>query len=216
MAAIAAHRALADESRARLLDELRHAHVGLDVQELARRVGLHENTVRWHLGILAGAGFVTSRPAARATPGRPRIVYAIEPGAPVVGDEYRLLAEILAGAVAGTGEASRRAEDAGRSWGHRLVELGTQPALRTSEQAVATVVELLDRHGFAPEPTEDGIRMRRCPFRELAETSPDVVCAAHRGLVEGALEELGSDLEVGGVDVARPGVCLLRLRRAAS
>jgi len=48
------HRALADPSRARILGEL--ADDGpLDTRELARRVGLHANTVRVHLTAPAAA-----------------------------------------------------------------------------------------------------------------------------------------------------------------
>jgi predicted ArsR family transcriptional regulator len=58
--------------------------------------------------------------------------------------------------------------------------------------------------------------MHRCPFAEIAEAHPEVVCAVHEGLVAGALEELGSDLEVAGLDVLpRPGLCILRLARRA-
>ena len=30
-----------------------------------------------------------------------------------------------------------------------------------------------------------------CPFRELAEQHPDLVCSLHRGLVEGLVDEVG-------------------------
>ena len=58
------HRALAEPSRARILETLAAAGEPLDAAELAERVGLHPNTVRWHLGVLADAGFVTSSPRA--------------------------------------------------------------------------------------------------------------------------------------------------------
>ena len=218
MAATTTHRALADERRAQLLEELRREPHGLDVQTLAHRVGLHQNTVRWHLGILSDAGFVTSRAAERVTPGRPRILYAAAPGVPEDGrDEYRLLATILTGTVAGDDDGPRHAEEAGRAWGRYLVERPAPLGRTTDEDAVEEVVELLDRQGFAPEPAEAGIGMRRCPFHDLAESNPDVVCAVHRGLIDGALEELGSGLEVEGLDVfVRPDLCVARLRRAAS
>jgi predicted ArsR family transcriptional regulator len=74
-------------------------------------------------------------------------------------------------------------------------------------------VGLLDQQGFAPEAAEGEIQMRRCPFHELAETHPEVVCAVHRGLISGALGELGSGLEVEELDVfVRPDLCIARLR----
>jgi len=55
--------------------------------------------------------------------------------------------------------------------------------------------------------------MRRCQFHELAETQPHIVCAAHRGLIAGALEQLGGELELTELQIfPRPGICIARLR----
>jgi predicted ArsR family transcriptional regulator len=92
------HRALADPTRAAIVTELEEAPEGLGAFELARRLGLHENTIRWHLGVLIDAELVCSDPERRHTPGRPRILYALagresllEPG------QSRVLAAVLAG-----------------------------------------------------------------------------------------------------------------------
>jgi predicted ArsR family transcriptional regulator len=207
------HRALADERRARIVDELRESPRGLDAHELARRLALHPNTIRWHLGILADAGIVTSNTGGRTTPGRPRIVYTITGDADVGEPEhYRLLATILASVVVGVEDGLSRARDAGREWGRYLVKR-PPPHVRISDaEARDEIVRLLDEHGFRPEATEGQIRMRRCPFRELAETDAGVVCAVHLGLISGALEELRSDLVVEGLEAfVEPGLCIARL-----
>ena len=212
----AVHRALADERRKRILEELRGERAGLDVQELARRLGLHQNTVRFHLGVLADAALVDSRPATGAGPGRPRILYRLGRAAPAAGrDEYRLLATVLAGAVDERPTGPSDAEEAGRVWGRYLVR--RNPFTRISaEDATEEIVDLLDQQGFAPEGGDGEIRMRRCPFHDLAETNPGVVCGVHRGLVSGALEELGSGLDVEGLDVlVEPDLCVLRLAARA-
>jgi len=55
--------------------------------------------------------------------------------------------------------------------------------------------------------------MRRCPFHDLAEAQPEIICAVHKGLITGALQELGSELEVAGLDVfVEPDLCVARLR----
>ena len=163
-------RALADDRRARLVDELRSEADGLDVQELARRLGLHANTVRWHLGVLRDAGAVSSTAAPVNGRGRPRILYRLERPLPLA-----------------------RVNDA---------------------EATEQVVRLLDDQGFAAEAENGEIRMRRCPFHDLAEAQPDIVCAVHRGLISGALEELGSELEVEGLDVfVEPDLCIAHLAR---
>jgi hypothetical protein len=48
---------------------------------------------------------------------------------------------------------------------------------------------------FDPAVVGDGesasIAFAHCPFRELAEANPDLVCSLHRGLVEGFVDEVG-------------------------
>ena len=54
----ARHRALSDATRLTLLGALEQSVGSLDAHVLAVRVGLHVNTVRWHLRILRDAGLV--------------------------------------------------------------------------------------------------------------------------------------------------------------
>ena len=57
----------------------------------------------------------------------------------------------------------------------------------------------LERLGFEPAVTagdgtsEGGVRIDflHCPFRELAEAYPELVCNLHRGLCEGIVDETG-------------------------
>ena len=56
--------------------------------------------------------------------------------------------------------------------------------------------------------------MRRCPFHELAEAHPEIVCSVHRGMISGALAELGSELRVERLDAfVEPNLCIARLTR---
>ena len=215
MSTVTHHRALGDPRRARIVEELREAADGLDASELASRVGLHPNTVRWHLEILADAGIVVSAPAPRTSPGRPRILYSLAPEPVAHGtDEHRLLATVLTGALAGSDNGAARAEEAGEAWGRYL--LAKDPLARRSndDAAVEEVVELLEGQGFEPSIGDGEIHMARCPFHGLAESQPEVVCAVHKGLITGALSALGSDLEVEQLDVfVRPDLCVARLGR---
>jgi predicted ArsR family transcriptional regulator len=171
------HRALADAHRVRIVEELRAAEGGLDAAELADRVGLHPNTVRWHLGILADAGLVGSSPAARARPGRPRTLYSLEPEPAEHGtDEHRLLATVLTGALAASEDGAVRAEEAGEAWGRYL--LARDPLERVRGDGVEEVVELLDQQGFEPSPR------RRDPHGALPV--PRARGVAARGRVCGA------------------------------
>src|SRR5580765_3189204 len=107
---VAIRRALSDDHRVAIVGELRGSPEGLDVRELAGRLGLHENTVRWHLGILEDAGFIDAAPAPNGKPGRPRILYRLRPGARDVRDrdEHRLLATVLTGMAAALPDGEER------------------------------------------------------------------------------------------------------------
>ena len=76
------------------------------------------------------------------------------------------------------------------------------------------MVDLLGEIGFAPEVTPEVIRLRQCPMLEVARERPDVVCAVHRGLVEGALEARGERPDGVRLDAfAERGACLLHLHQ---
>ncbi|GLZ28721.1 ArsR family transcriptional regulator [Lentzea sp. NBRC 105346] len=153
--------------------------------EIASAIGIHPNTARFHLDALMSEELISAVPGTSSGRGRPPTTYALRPVMARGGlREYRLLAEMLLGTV-----TPRRAEKIGESWGHHLVE---RPAPGQQVDATGRVVELLDRIGFAPEPVVDGIRLRHCPFLELAEHNREVVCPMHLGLIRGALAELGS------------------------
>jgi predicted ArsR family transcriptional regulator len=53
----------------------------------------------------------------------------------------------------------------------------------------------LDALGFDPAVVADDgqvtVAFAHCPFRELAEANPEIVCALHQGLVEGLVTTLG-------------------------
>jgi predicted ArsR family transcriptional regulator len=214
------HRALADHSRARILAELTDAG-RLDARELAERVGLHVNTVRVHLNVLAEAGLVESETLRSQGRGRPRVAYrpAVE-----VGDEgsrrYRLLAEILTALVARFGPRAEQLEEIGEAWGRYFVE--APPSARLSDdEAVAKLLELLGDVGFEPRLARDRggkqILMRPCPFLELARSHQDVICPIHLGLMRGALAELGAATRATALEpFVRPDLCVARLAARAA
>jgi predicted ArsR family transcriptional regulator len=194
-----------DRQRQAILEALRSSHGGLDTAELAAEIGLHPNTVRWHLGLLADEGLVRSTPQRRAARGRPRVVFRLTgDGAARGRDEYRLLATMLTEVVAAAPEGGARAYDAGVRWGRHL----------HAAEPDAEVVELLDRQGFAAEEADGRIEMRRCPFYALAEGAPQVVCTLHHGIIDGALAASGSAETVDRLDpFVEPTLCIAYLRR---
>jgi len=210
----ARHRALADPSRLAILRVLEGADGPLDVQALADAVGLHVNTVRWHLGILVDAALVAEARGGSGGRGRPRHAYRLVPGAL---DDYpggfRLLADVLAEVIArGGGPAA--IEEVGRERGRELA--GETPESR--EQAVAAVVRLLEQFGFRPRVRRTGggrrIDMRPCPFGDTAWKHSAVVCPLHLGLMRGVLDRAGAGIDVEATALepfAQPNLCIAHL-----
>ncbi len=78
------------------------------------------------------------------------------------------------------------------------------------------LTEALEQIGFAPEAVADGaqhqIRLRRCPFREVAENHPDVVCELHFGLMQGVLDQMRAPVTVDRLEpFAEPALCIAYL-----
>lgn len=215
--------ARAGASRLRILQLLRESPDGLGVQDLAERVGLHANTVRFHLDRLVAEGLVLRHVEDRTEPGRPRLAFtaAARPDTQRDQRSYRLLAEILASFVTGAvPEAAAAATEAGRRWGHYLTERPA-PYRRTSEEeAVTELLRTLDDVGFAPELSQDSshgkVLLRHCPFLEVAEAHREVVCSVHLGLMQGALAEMRAPITTDRLKpFVEPSLCVAHLAKAA-
>ncbi|KQX69363.1 hypothetical protein ASD06_16655 [Angustibacter sp. Root456] len=211
---------LASTSRSAVLEVLRSRGTALDVDEVAAAVGLHVNTVRGHLEVLVDGGYAVRRSLPPSGPGRPRTVYEAT-AAPEDGSNYRLLAEVLTHYLASTSaQPAADAVAAGRSWAAPQVDAA--PHTRsdgeptTEREAVAAVVKLLADSGFQPEASADGSRidLHHCPFRDLAVASPEVVCGAHLGILQGALAQLGAPIAATKLlPLVEPDLCVATLER---
>ena len=185
-------KALGDETRFSMYQELARSTRGCSAQELADSLGLHANTVRLHLDRLREAGLVEVEPVHRGTVGRPTHVYSLAPGAPGLGFDppsYTLLSGLLAALAERVGADGGEATEIGRAWGS---EAGRRTRTRSCVKALS--VEM-SRLGFEPvvETAGDTVDMAfmHCPFRELAEAYPELVCNLHRGISEGIIGAVG-------------------------
>jgi predicted ArsR family transcriptional regulator len=194
-----------DRQRQMILEALRTARGGLDTNQLAERLSLHPNTIRWHLGRLIDGGLVESMPERRHGRGRPSVAYRLTgEGVGHGRDDYRLLATMLTDVVAADRDGEARAYEAGLRWGRHLQQA----------EPDADLAQLLDQEGFAAEQKGDRLEMRRCPFYALAEDSPQVICTLHHGIIDGALAEAGSEETVERLDpFVEPGLCVARLAK---
>ena len=207
-------------SRSRVLAALQDAGGPLDVTEVAKLVGLHLNTARFHLDGLVEVGAADREVERREQPGRPRLLYGARPtGARAGARSYHLLAEILTSFVAAqVPQPARAAASAGREWGRYLA--GRPGPFERVTAAVATghLVDALDGLGFAPEARTAGgkrqILLHNCPFREVASKHQDVVCAIHLGLMQGMLAELDAPIDAERLEpFVEPNLCIARLVR---
>lgn len=182
-------KALGDNTRYAIYLELARAGTPLSTTEIADSLDLHPNTVRPHLERMREVGLLDVDADSRGTVGRPQHRWSLAPDAPSLGLEpsgLRLLARLLAGVAATTGIDPQRVADAGRAQG-RLA--GAERAAAGTQSCLEALVDELADLGFDPAVGEDGlvttVAFARCPFRELAEAFPAVVCHLHRGIVEG-------------------------------
>ena len=205
----------AGDRRSAVLSLLRHTDRPLSVAEVAEAIELHVNTARFHLDGLVDDGLASRATEPRETPGRPRILYASEGPSPGP-RSFGLLAEMLTGLVSSLEESGPAAVELGKAWGRHLVERAAPSHQVDAPEAVARLNRLLDAVGFQPEAHATGggieLRLRHCPFLEVAQKHTDVVCAIHLGLMQGALDELDAPLAATSLDpFVTPQMCVAHL-----
>src|SRR5687768_17066956 len=129
----------------------------------------------------------------RGGPGRPQHRYSLAPDAPSLGLEppaFPMLARLLLQAAASAGAGADEALEAGLQQGE-----AEAAAVGRRSPCADALVGLLARIGFDPERADDHegttVAFAHCPFRELAEANPDLVCSLHRGLIEGFVRSYG-------------------------
>ena len=211
------------ESAGRRRDVLRLLRASADTMSIlaiADALGVHPNTVRFHLDVLVRDGQVEQVAPGRKGPGRPPLMFQAVRQMDRGGTrQYRLLAEILGTAIATERHSGDMARAAGRAWG-RAMEPPPDGA-SSAEDAVDRLVEMLDELGFAPERrTATGSSADRpaaLPFLELAESQTDVVCPVHLGLMQGAMEAWGSPATIDRLEpFDQPDLCLAHIGVAAA
>ena len=203
---LALYKTLGDDTRYALYAELMASPTPLSTSELAERMALHPNTVRPHLERMREVGLLEVDIDNRGSVGRPQHRYRPSPGAPGVDldpPSYLFLAGLLAQLAEAQLAADGRLDPeevaaVGRSEGRRLA--ASQRAGRPRAARPACVEALraaMERLGFEPTvgaPVDARVEMlfANCPFRDLAQAHPEVVCHLHRGIAEGVAELVGN------------------------
>ena len=185
-------KALGDNTRYAIYLEVARSEAPVSTGDIADALDLHPNTIRPHLERMRDVGLLVVETGAQGQVGRPQHRWTLAPEAPSLGLEpsaFRLLARLMAGAAAGAAIPEDEIVQIG--WEHGASMVG-EAGRGTFPSCVAAVEAHMAALGFDPALAEDGdvvtVAFTRCPFRELAEAFPEVVCPLHRGLVEGVAD----------------------------
>jgi predicted ArsR family transcriptional regulator len=208
-------RALGDRTRYTIYSEVASSPVPLSTSDLAEVLHLHPNTVRPHLERLREVGLLEVASERNGNVGRPQHRYMRSDCAPSLGLEppaYPVLADLLAQLAADLGPCDDDVAEVGREWGRHEAEGMADPEAELGEggaapragaagtaaaesRCVAALVAELAELGFDPSTScadaSTTVSFTRCPYRELAEAHPELVCCLHRGIVEGIVEQVG-------------------------
>jgi len=210
MSQVEAHEALASKTRMDILSCLYKRD--MDVRELAKETGLQPITLRHHLKALRTAGFIEEVPSRQANVGRPRSVYRIARSRPVLtfpSREYLQLADILVRSLQifmGDSMVKKILKWVGKKMGqdtakHLVGQSGIEKW--TSESYSEYIVNKYFREaGAEPEVVsvnakEVVFRLHNCPFHELAQRRPDLICdTLHAGFHEALCEGIGMSVRI--------------------
>lgn len=224
------HAAMASPTRRSVLAAVVASAEGVDAATIAASLQLHVTTVRFHLDQLETVQLVARRAAGEKRRGRPRVLYTSVAGvrdtdrAEPVSESPHTVATMSAAALARSqsqlidvlaraltvqsardGDGGRGAAVvAGRAWGRAFV------TDRLPEEARTTaLLRTLGDLGFDPEPRGSHVALHGCPFRDAARKHPQVVCAAHLGLVREIMND--NDDAVHLVPMVQPTMCVITL-----
>lgn len=190
--------ALGDGTRRRVFFAVRESSTPLTRTEVASEVGIDSRLAGFHLDKLVEMGFLESeiRRRERGGPGagRPPKIYSLaetEMNVALPTRHYELLARLLLEAMTDEGSTEEdRLEHVGFAFGRSLAEDQVGDETFTPTQAIAEVVRLLTRYGFAAKLDDDSstsIKACSCPFEEMAFHDPARVCGLDRSIWRGIL-----------------------------
>ncbi len=187
---------LGDNTRYAIYLELARSTRPLTTAEIADTLDLHPNTVRPHLDRMRDAGLVAVEATGRGDIGRPQHRYSLAEEAPSLGLEppvLPMLARMVLSLADRLGAGTDDAYAVGRDEG-----AGRAAGFVAAPSSLEALVSDLDRLGFDPVVTDDPadpdaavVAFANCPFGDLAERHPDLVCSLHRGIVDGFVDGMG-------------------------
>lgn len=189
--------------------------------EAAEALELARSVAAFHLEKLANSGLLKvryERLTGRTGPGagRPTKLYRRsdhEFDVSLPPRRYDLAGSLLADAIA-------RAISAGTPIGEAVAQVarekgesvGVQYAKPQGESAgVASLVEVLEGHGYEPKTKGQQITLLNCPFDSLAQQHRDLVCQMNFEFLDGLVEGIGESMRYETRLAPEAGFCCVRL-----
>lgn len=196
---------LREPVRRRLYFVVRGSRQPVSREEAADAAEVSRSLAAFHLDRLAEAGLLdveyrrlsgrrgrgAGRPAKLYRPGRDRVEVSFPP------TRYALAGDLMIRALREAGdrpplESARASSEAYGREAARELRRGIR-----RRAALTRVGEALERLGFEPERDGDRVLLRNCPFHELAQRDPELMC----GMNEAFLRGLADGLTRGGAAV---------------
>lgn len=199
-------KALGDNTRYAIYLELARSPRPLATADIAESLGLHANTVRPHLERMRDVGLLEVQVGGRGDVGRPQHRYSVAPDAPALGLEPPTM-PLLVDMVLSMAKRLQASGDDAKAVGNEEGRRRARP-YASAPSTLEALVSDLDRLGFDPlvtdadqpadDPTSDThdgaaavVAFANCPFADIAEQHPELVCGLHEGLVAGFVAQMG-------------------------
>ena len=207
---------LQDPVRRALYRHVAAAEGEVSRNQAAEAVGVQRGLAAFHLDKLVEVGLLEvsfRRLGERRGPGagRPAKLYrraSAEVAASLPPRTYETAAHLLAEAVEQSGadqELQAAARRAGQEAGRRELTAAGGPGIE----------RVLAARGYEPYRDGPSLRLRNCPFANLAGEYPVLVCAMNLYLIEGLLEGIGEPAGRAAMDPA-PGRCCVAVSDQAA
>jgi predicted ArsR family transcriptional regulator len=190
--------ALADPTRRQVYEAVAGAHEKVSRDQVAASVNIGRTLAAHHLDKLAEAGLVEVTFQRGAAGGRPAKFYRRAERQVAVSlppRSYAQAGELLAEAL----------EKAGAD------KVLQQVALRHGRRVPPgeSMWETLESHGYEPVREDDEILLRNCPFHQLAQEFPPLICGMNLALISGMAQ--GANWPVTAAMRPQPGYCCVVL-----
>lgn len=176
--------ALGDSTRYAIFELLASSKTPMSASDLAAELDLHANTVRLHLEKLSAVGLVSSSISRQGSVGRPHHKYSAPTEMSIFNtSSSTVIADLLLSLAKKSGATCAQAIEVGRAWG------ASTKATQPKENNLDILVVEMDRLGFDPQSEGGGrVKFGSCPYRDLAQEFPDLVCSMHEGICRGSIE----------------------------